>query len=222
MPINPKFLRARALERRNRDIAHLRLVTWLTLRSCGRVIGQTPLMPFSMRHRMELRLAGNSLVCGGTILPADVFLFLWRLHPFYVRPCFDREQFVAHLAVSRFKFVRLWLALGSFRSARAHRRLTRLVARCDQVAVVAAINEFLDIAEQDAPGVPVATVSGVAPQTHDADNLLTWMMGRYGMEYNEALDMPVAVTNQLYREYMLQQPDGELNVFSPSDRLLGK
>lgn len=218
-----KFFAARAAEQRQRDLIHLGAIAWLPLRRGNHVFASVPLKPYTLRHELEFFLAGNGFVTRRDIQRADVFLFLWRLHPFYCAPRFGREAYVARLAKSHAKLLRLWLAFGSLRSAITHRRLTGLLRRCDYPAVVRSIRGFLDLVEQDAPGEPSDT--GGRPHRHAtrapghqrSDNWADWLMSTYGMTYEAALDIPIALVHQLHRERMLQLPDGELMVFSPSD-----
>ena len=226
MPVNPKFLAARAAERRHRDLAHLRALCWLPLQRHGVTFARTPLVPFTRRHRIELELARNAFFGPQPVLLGDVFLFLWRLHPLYTPPRPGREQLVANLAAKRFPLLRQWCALGSLGRACLHRRLTRFVRRSDLAAASAAIRRYLDIAYQDAPGEACSPTgqrarrSAISPPRHSADNHTAWLMRTYGLSHEEALDFPIALEHQLARELELQQPDGELNVSDPSDLLL--
>ena len=225
MPVNPKFIAARELERRHRDLAHLRALCWFPLRRYGGVFTRTPLVPFTRRHRIELDLARNAFVTpGAPILLGDVFLFLWRLHPRYRAARPGREQLLAHLdrAKPLARFLRLWRALGSLSATCLHRRLTRCVRRADLFAATGSINAFLDIAYQDAPGSDAeGAYIPAAAARHVADNRADWLMSTYHLTHEQALDFPLALEHQLMRERALQLPDGELNVFAPSDLLLG-
>jgi hypothetical protein len=226
MPVNPKFLAARAAERSHRDHAHLRSFAWLTLTRAGRATCSTPLVPFTLRHRLALRLARNAFFCARPVLRGDVFLFLWRLHPLYRAPRFGYESVVAGLQFRRFRLLRLWLALGSLRSAIMHRRLTRFVRQCDLSVARERIEAFLSVADQDLPGAEIGEGHGqvrrsrIAPERNDADNLVDWLMSTYHLSHDEALDLPVAVANQLYRDRLFDTPDAELKIFAPSDLLL--
>lgn len=216
MPVNPRFLAARAAERRNRDIAHVRALAWVRLRRAGKPLATTPIVPLTMRHRLELRLAGNGFFASGRVYLSDVFGLLWRLHPLYrpLRLGCEEVQVGSGL-------LRSWIALGSLRSALARRRLAAVVMACDLPEAVAALDEFLLSTEQDAPAAPDgARRAPAAPERHDADNMLELLMNLYGLSHDAALDLPVAVANQLYRERMFSVPDGELEIFAPSDRLL--
>lgn len=223
MPVNPQFLAARAAEARQRHLAHLRAPCWLVLHRPGRASVRTPLVPLTLRHWLALRVAGNRFVCGGAPQLADLFLFLWQLHPQHATALPEREPAIAQLARGRFRFLRLAFAYGSLSAARRHRRLERAVRQCDFSAACAAVQAFLRITEQDAPPPSAGSRLRAGPATPDrcaADNLVDWLMTTYRMTHAEALDLPLAVGHQLYRERLLQQPDGDLEVFAPSDSLL--
>lgn len=223
MPINPRFLAARAAERRLRALIHLRALCWLPLRRSGIVIGRTPLVPLTLRSRLELKLARNSFfLAGAPPLLGDVFLFLWRLHPHYcaLRPL--RAGAIANLASRRFRFLRVWWAHGSFRAAVAHRLLTARVRRCDLSAAISSIQAFLAATYQDNAGddAKVRRRGSAAPERDETDNQVDYLMTVYRLTAEQALDLPLALAHQLYRERQLQKPDGDLNVFAPSDALL--
>lgn len=227
MPINEKFLAARAAERRHRDLAHLKALAWLPLRRHGDIFIRTPVVPLTLRHQIEMRMKGNALFSRGPVLLGDVFLFLWRLHPLYRTPSFGREKWIARLDLRWFRFLRLWIALRSFRAASAHRKLTAQVRQCDLGAALAIIREFVGIAEQDETcsvasddDAPRVFQSAAAPERHHADNIISYLMAEFRLSHDEALDFPTAIANQLYRERVLSTPDGELSVFAPSDSLL--
>lgn len=228
MPVNPRFLAARAAERRQRDLAHLRALAWLPLRRGGVVFTRAPLVPLTLRHTLELRLARNAFFTPQPALLGDVFLFLWRLHPLYRTPQLARAPLVAELSHRRLKLLRLWLALGSFEAAFCHRRLTRLVRQCDLSAAVASIEGFIEVAYQDVPGDDVSgdgrrrtsRRSSVAPERHAADNTVDYLMSNYHLSHDQALDLPISLINQLYRDRMFSDPECELKIFAPSDALL--
>lgn len=229
MPVNPRFLAARAAESRQRDLAHLRALCWVPLKRHGVIFTRSPIVPLTRRHRIELTLANNAFFGPQPHLLGDVFLFLWRLHPHYRAPRFGRESVIAQLDLKRARFFRLWFALGSHRSAALHRRLTRCVRRCDLRAAVASIHAFFDVTYQDAPGEDtgknhdgVCRRSAIAPARQASDNRLDWLMSTYRMSHEEALDFPIALEHQLYREREFNEPDGELRIFAPSDLLLSE
>lgn len=222
MPVNARFLAARAAERHRRDLAHLGALGWITLRRDGRPLLRTPLVPLTTRHELALGVERNAFFDGRRPLPADLHLLLYRLHPDWapVRP--GREGAVADLARARCRLLRQWWATGSLAAALAHRRLARAARRCDLGAAVAAVRAYLDAALQDAPRSAGRRrrTSLAAPPRHAADNLTDWLMTTYGMSHAAALDFPVALGHQLYRERRLQAPDGILEVSDPSDDLL--
>ena len=224
MPINDKFLAAREQEMRNRYMAHLKLAHPIELRMLpDGDRATTRMIPLTERHRVEMRFIRNAFFTGTAPLLGDVFLFLWRLNPDFCRPTPARAWAVRELVRKSFHFQRLWFALGTWRSAAAHRRLTRLVRRCDLFAAEEAIYAWLGIAEQDAPGVPTdepLRASRIKPQSCYPDHLVEYCTHKYNMSPTAILDAPCALLYQLYRAHILSLPDGELEVFAPSDRLL--
>lgn len=225
MPVNPKFLAARAAERRNRLLAHARpiLPLVLPLRGRGARAFSVPQRLLTERMRLDLELAENAFVTGARPLLGDVFNLLWRMHPEFAVPCAERLFAVRQLDGRRFRFLRVWYAFGSLRTARIHRWLTRRVAACDLFAAERLIRERLDDAEQDAPGYD-GSCSGrrslAAPEFCYYDELVSFFGETYHLAPDEVLDLPRALVLQIYRNRVLSQPDGELNVFAPSDVLL--
>jgi len=227
MPINPRFLQARATERQFRDLQHLGVLTWVPLRRGGKLFARTPLVPLTLRHQLQFRIDGNAFYALRPILLGDVFQILWRLHPRYQPVRAGRERMVTNHAARAGKLLRLWMATGSFPAALAHRRLSRWVARCELEPVIAAVHEFLERTDQDQTGEETTGDaqsrryrSPISPDRQPADNLVDYLMTAYRLSHAEALDFPIALGNQLYRERLLQQPEGELQIFAPSDRLL--
>jgi hypothetical protein len=221
MPVNSQFLAARSAERRFRLLAHTRAVCWLALANEHGIFAHTPLLPLTERHRAELTLLRCAFFTGGIRTSGDVVVFLWRLHPFYRAPQFGRERWMSRRVPTALRLFAMAFALGSWRAAWAHARVVDYVRCCDLQRAIAAIHGFLDNTEQDAPGAEAArTVSLAAPDRRGVDNQVEWLMANYAMTHDQALDFPIAVANQLYRDRLLQRADGELEVFAPSDALL--
>lgn len=226
MPLNEPFLAARAAEHANRLLTHLGLAAPLVLplrrpRRFRRAFA-VPQRLLTERMRLELILAQNAFFTARRPLLGDVFNVLWRLHPEFRRPHPLRVGLVRDLGARRFRLLRLWRAFGSLRTARAHRWLSRHVAACDLFAAEKLIVDRLALAEQDAPGAPwePGRHSAVAPPFCYFDDLAVHLARSYGVPVAAALDLPRALVHQLWRAEQLAQPDGELNVFAPSDRLL--
>lgn len=78
------------------------------------------------------------------------------------------------------------------------------------------------LADQDAPGAPIesARPSALTPPFCYYDDLVDYMATAYHVPPLAVLDLPRALVHQLYRNRQLARPDGELNVFAPSDALL--
>ena len=225
MPVNPQFLAARDREQAHRLMAHLSLAPAVRLvwRRTRREFWLR-MVPLTERARLELALAGSAFFCDQPVLLGDVFVLLWRLSPAFRRPLPGREGAVSGLGRKRFRFLRLWWALGSLRAAAAHRYLSAVVARCDLFAAETALLDWLAVAEQDAPGVDVAaarrTFSAARPQRCYPDMVTEFFAERYHLSRADILDAPVAVLHQIYRASVLTGPDGDMEVFAPSDRLL--
>jgi hypothetical protein len=206
MPVNAKFLAARAAEQRNRLIAYLP--------------GPAPVCGVMIRHltpraAAELSLAGNAFAASTPPLRADVFQFLWRLHP-----AFERPRRIAPGAT----LLRSVRAYG-FRAGLARWRLARYVHRYSLPGAIAEIRAYLSTVYQDAPGDDDpgtrAARSLVRPPMCWVDNYtLHFLRILPGLTPETMVDVPLARLFQLDREHRLRQPDGELNVFDPSDRLL--
>lgn len=213
MPITPAFLAARHAEQRRRLLAHLRLAPALVIPfRCGRVKFLVPQRPLTERHRLELITAANAFFTGRAPLLGDVFQFLWRCHPSFLRPDGTlpgrpRAGWAARLR-SRFE----------------RRALLAHVRRCHLFAAAEAITARLAEVEQDAPSQDFATVgqtrSAAAPDWNYFDGLVDVLARTYHLTPDEILDLPRALVHQLARNTTLGSPDGELAVFAPSDALL--
>ncbi|MBC7367563.1 MAG: hypothetical protein H7343_12280 [Undibacterium sp.] len=226
MPVNAKFLAARASEHRRRLLTHMGLAEPITLplRS-GRASARVRVVPLTERHRIELALAGNAFFSGRAPLLGDVFIFLWRLSPDFRKPRPAFAPLVAGLDRKHCKFLRLWLALGSFRAAMAHRALAQAVRHCDLFSAEAALLLWLRHTAQDELGESadgegkIIARSPAAPAHCYADGLADVLARSYHLRPADALDLPVAMVNQLMRAAALSQAEGECAVFAPSDEL---
>jgi hypothetical protein len=226
MPITEKFLAARRAERRFRQLVHVRGICWVRLHNAAGVFAHAPLLPLTERHRLELVLVRCAFFVGWRPSGADVLLFLWRLHPLYRAPQFGREGWLSAGVPRPLGLLARWRAFGSWRAAWAHARLADYVRCCDVPRASAAIVAFIAQAFQDEPGAetdplrPRRGHSEAAPDRCMTDNYVDYLMSVYRLSPDQALDLPIALHYQLYRERALAQPDGELEVFAPSDALL--
>ena len=229
MPINEKFLTARAAERRHRLLTHLGLPQLVELPLRGGGACRVPQVLSTERILLELRLAGSPFLAGRAPLLGDVFLWLWRHHPEFARPIPERAHLLRGLdRVPRLlRLPLLWAAYGSLRTARLHRWLSARVAACDLFAAERIVRERWQTAEQDAPaaecaepGARRAAPSPLLPEFCPVDDVVDWLCSRYHLTPAQTLDLPRALVNQLWRNRQLAQPDGELAVIAPSDALL--
>lgn len=212
MPVTPAFLAARRTEQRRRLLAHLRLSPALRIpfRS-GRVSFLVPQCALTERHRLELIAAANAFFTGRQPLLGDIFQFLWRSHPHFLRPGGTLPNSPGRSG---------WWA--QFRALYERRALLAHVRRCDLFAAAAAIRARLAEVEQDAPGEAGETGhrSAAAPDHNYFDSLVDVLGRTYHYTPEEILDLPRALVHQLSRAQLLTTPDGEISVFAPSDALL--
>jgi hypothetical protein len=226
MPANQQFFEERAKEARFRLMVHVRATCWIALHHAGGagVFAHAPLVPITERQRLELILVRCAFFTSERATWADVLLFLWRLHPHYRACVIGRERSMSPRApriLHRFLYA---YALGSWTSAATYLRLRSMARACDVSQAVSAIREYLVRATQDEPGYETdidGPKRGLAtPDRCGPDNFVAYVMRNYGLTPDQALDLPIALFNQLYREQMLSTEDGELAVFAPSDALL--
>jgi hypothetical protein len=228
MSINEQFLAARAAEQRFRLMVHARAVCWIRMHSRNGkgVFAHTPIAPLTQRHRIELSLVRCAFFAAGEPSEADVLVFLWRLHPHYRAAVIGREKWLAARApgfLCRFLFA---YAYGSLQAGNAYVRLASLVRHCDVAKAAQSIRAFLLQSDQDEPGIEESNVyrpriySSAAPDRCGADNFVDYAVKTFRLTPDQALDIPIALLHQLYREQLLATPDGELAVFAPSDALL--
>jgi hypothetical protein len=234
MPINKVFLAAREIEQRNRLITYLpwpaplRIATrpprgllgWLIrlagLRPASRVF---PIRHLTERHLMELRTVGNAFVVGGGVRPVYIALFLWRLHPLFIRP--DGE-----LPNRRTSSERAYATAGQRLAAwRARRQIARWVKELLIGDAVRVITDYIEVTQQDAPDdgddVPKKGGRGAAcPPFNTWDGLVTFCAERFHFDPLGVLDLPRSLIFQSYRHHLLQQPDGALMVCDRSDKYL--
>jgi len=227
MPVTPQFIAARQQEHRNRLIAHLpqppallfpiRRPTafwprlWSFLR-CPQSHIRVNIVHLTERHRLELTFVQNAFFTGQNALLGDVQLFLWRLHPFFSRPDGTRPNQVHSVHLQR-------------DSHRARRRIARLIPLIDLHAAEIIIHSYLATTAQDfqsSDDTPTGSRvrSRLLPETCYFDDLCDYLMQTWHMTRAEVLDTPRALLFQLHRNRLLREPDGHLNVFAPSDRLL--
>lgn len=215
MPVNPKFLAARAAEIRNRQLAHLAVPAPL----CG-----VPVRHLTPRHVNELRLAGNAF-CGGGEQPmrGDIFQFLWRLHPDFARPVRAWPRWPSR----GLELVKNLYAFG-WRAGWARYRLVRNVAGRSVVISALEIEGYLATVYQDLQAADLPTGAKgkqrcipLLPPGSWLDNYcLSFLRLVPGWTPEQIVDCPLARLLQLHRESLLLQEDGELSVIDPSDALL--
>lgn len=228
MPINQKFLEARAAEQRFRLMVHVRALCWIRMhaRNGDGVFAHTPILPLTERHRLELILVRCAFFMYEDATEADVLVFLWRLHPHYRAPIVGRERWLMKRIPRALHWLVYAYAYGSLRAGTAYVRLAKIVRACDVARAAGSIRQFIAQSQQDEPGVDEPNVlrkrvhSAAAPDRCGTDNFVDYVMRNYGLTPDQALDAPIALFHQLYREQLLAGPDGELAVFSPSDALL--
>jgi len=212
MPVNPAFLAARRTEQRRRLLAHLRIAPALRIpfRS-GRVFFLVPQCALTERHRLELIAAANAFFTGRQPLLGDVYQFLWRCHPHFLRPDGTLPNSPGRSG---------WWA--QFRALYERRALLAHVRRCDLFAAAAAIRARLAEVEQDAPGDAHETGhrSAAAPDHNYFDSLIDVLGRTHHYTPDEILDLPRALVHQLTRAQLLATSEGEISVFAPSDALL--
>ena len=231
MPINDKFLAARAAERGRRLITYLPHPPALRLPLAwpdgfwgrlGRLLRGSHLLTvlahYTERQRIELFFACNAFLTGLPPTHGDVQYFLWRLHPDFIRP--DGElpnrrhpgQPPRYATPAEVK-----------RSLRILRSIERLVPLVDLAPATGTIRGFLAGSEQDRQGATDATVtvSRVAPEPNPWDDLCEYFGRDYGLTRDEVLDSPRAWLFQLHRSHVLRtDPEGDLKIFAPSDDFL--
>lgn len=228
--ITPAFLAAREAEQRNRLLAYLPYPAALRLpylrpaRGWRRLWSYLrhpashvvcPIVHLTERHRLELTLVGNAFFAGLDPLLGDVQYFLWRLHPAFCRPdgsCPNRPRF-DHGPQDR----RL--------AHRVRRHLARRIPHVDLFAAERIIRDYIASTAQDRQtAVNTSNRSGyrspLLPDPNSWDDLCDYAMATWHMTRDEVLDTPRALLFQLHRNRLLCTPGGEIEVFSPSDRLL--
>jgi hypothetical protein len=238
MPVNAAFLQARAAEQANRLVAHLphppalRLplrVTgfwrraWLLLRYRGRVVRLpsgvlalvVPIVHFTNRHRLELGWASNALLTSRAPLLGDIQRFLWRLHPWFIRPDGELPNQRRPGGVPVFAGL-----LARRRSARELRGIIRLGRLVDLPSAELVLRRHLCAVEQDRQAGGESRLGRVAPEPNFFDNLIGHCARAWGMGRDEALDTPATRLYQRARDELLCSPGGHMEVFAPSDELL--
>lgn len=143
----------------------------------------SPVRPLTLRHVLELMLAGNAFFTGRRALLADVFDFLWRLHPAFFRPG----------------------SVDRFFDWPSRERLVRRVRTIDLRAAEHEIFAYIQEAYADRPGddgePDGAQPKLLIPHANLVDALIEWFAAMYGWEPSTTLGMPVAQLFQLRRQY---------------------
>ena len=224
--ISPAFFAARETEQRQRLLAYLpfpaplrlpvlrpargwrRLWSWVR-HPAPQIV--CPIVHLTERHRLELTVAGNAFFTGQDPLLGDVQIFLWRLHPAFFRPDGSHPN-QPHQTLP-----------GDGRKAR--QALARHIPRVDLFAAERIIRAYIAQTAQDRQtSTNTSNRSGyrspLLPDPNSWDDLCDYAMATWHMSRDEALDTPRALLFQLHRNRLLCTPEGELEVFAPSDRLL--
>lgn len=222
MPINPQFLAARAKEQSARLLTYL---PWprpivVTLRSRGGWLSwwprnpvTSPVVHFTERHHVELTFAQNAFVIGARPLRGDVFQFLWRLHPEFMRP----DGTLANQGHRR----ATWCERR--RARRVQKALHRAARLCDLDHTAIALRAYLSAVELDANAYIADEKPrkrrGLAVAPHNYfDDYTEYMARTYGLTPEAAMDMPRALSFQWQRQRaLLAEPEF---VSDPSDELL--
>jgi hypothetical protein len=235
--ISPEYHRARAAEIRNRLITYLPAPPPLTLllrppryrflASLRRGLWQArtgglatlPLCHFTLRHRAELSLVANAVLGTATPREGDIFQFLWRLHPWFMRP----ENLLANQGH------RMATPREQRHALATRRRLLRLTPQLDLPAATILLRAWLGTAQQDEPatafdlsGPPSPLSHFHAPAINHLDDLSDYFIRTYGLRRDEVLDSPQAWLYQLHRNKLLAEPDGPERVIDPSTALLSR
>jgi hypothetical protein len=210
MPVNEKFLAARAEEQRNRSISYLPEPEPLYLPlGRGRVV-RVRQSHLTVRAEHELRTLGNPLFVGGTCTRRHAFQFLWRLHPCFLRRN-GRQPNLCRWATLWQRFVARCIQL----------RLAYLCGALAWPASILVLQARLDRAYQDDPAADAESDRAPAlPLIHAVDELCRHFEKR-GLSREAVLDSPVACLLQSIRAERLASPEGEIDVIDPSDALLG-
>lgn len=220
MPVNEKFLQARAAEQRNRATTHLPLPPPFRVPLRAGDFYRVDQVHYTERLRLEFVLLGNPLLLPGEHAASldQVLQVLWRLHPL-----FYRRSTRSFPNLTGQPLATLWLRLESWRESR---RLRRVLARSALALTVHQLRARLRAADQDEPaadGEPgEAAPSPAAPPVNQWDDLADYYSRLWSVPPGYVLDMPRALLWQLHRNRLLAQPEGELLVIDPSDSLLAQ
>lgn len=185
-----------------------RTISWLQVAPdlCG--VRQAHLTP---RAQNELMLAGNAFFTTRRALLADVFDFLWRLHPGYRRPL--RPHYLRRRSVNTLqRRLTLWLAFGDHKTAQIFHTLERHVRRIDLHQAESQIRAHLEFIFQDRPATDESSESATdslfhKPRAHWLDNYVDFFASRYGWPVDHILDQPMARLLQLYRATAIAHGD---------------
>lgn len=220
MPVNEKFLQARAAEQRQRATTHLPLPPPFRVPLRAGDFYRVDQVHYTERLRLEFVLLGNPLLLPGEHAASldQVLQVLWRLHPLFYRRSTRSFPNLAGQPLAT-----LWLRFESWRESR---RLRRVLARSALALTVHQLRARLRAADQDEPasdGEPgEALPSPAAPPVNQWDDLADYYSRLWSVPPGYVLDMPRALLWQLHRNRLLAQPEGELLVIDPSDSLLAQ
>ena len=186
--IVPGLAEARARERIARSIAFCKV----NLSVCG-----CECVPLTPRHRLELEVVGNGFFADPIPSKSDVFQFLWRLSPGFVR---------------KIRTPAAWLR---------RRRIARIVRKTPILSCAMEVNDFLKLMLQDLPanatvadGVPgnLHYVHWIASEIHfyASNGILT---------ATEYMDTPYLELQQLHRAHQAATQENP-EFINESDRLV--
>jgi hypothetical protein len=149
-----------------------------------------PVVALTPRIVFELSVLDNALLRGRPATPADLFEFLWRLHPNFRREDGDMPNRPSGKGSALLAFF-------------ARRWLRRHVRQLSLWPAESRIREWLDANWQDEPA---EVTRDHAPETpfppsvpHMLDSVCDWWGNRYGVDPRTALDVPLALIFQCRR-----------------------
>lgn len=175
-----------------------------TLRKVAVISDLLPLLgtwvkPLTPRIGARLEFAGSPFLDGRRAMLRDVAMFMWLVHPRWMP---DNE-------------------LSWFRTPRAKAervRIEYMVARCDLWHFEAEIRQFVLDNYQDAPGCRDEDYEG--PRCYGPVISASLCMKEWGLSFEQYMDTPVLILNQLFRVYQHANDAGR--PLNKSDGIVGR